>query len=133
MESTINKAVLISQPFDIPEIDSISFGCNSLDYNKNLLPYTHHLFIFANPRSGDQAAAKFISPKFETFRVAFSQKEVDIIKSQQRNNKAKMQFAKPYKADVQTEVSELENGEKEIIAFCQINNVTDQKSRDRCE
>jgi len=64
-------------------------------------------------------------PKFETFKVAFSQKEIDIIKSQQRKNKTNIMFAKPYKAEMQTEVSELENGENEIIAFCQINNVTD--------
>ena len=44
-----------------------------------------------------------------------------------------MQFAKTYKATVQTEVSEYEEGEKAIIAYCFINNVTNQKSRDRCE
>jgi hypothetical protein len=38
-----------------------------LEENKHLERFTHHFFFFANPRSGDQTAAKFLHPDFNTF------------------------------------------------------------------
>lgn len=41
----------------------------------NLQEYSHHFYLFANPRSGDRTALKFINPKFHQFRVVFTKDE----------------------------------------------------------
>ena len=41
----------------------------------NMEAYTHHIYFFANPRSGDQTALKFINPKFHQFKVVFNKDE----------------------------------------------------------
>ena len=42
--------------------------------------------MFANPRSGDQAAAKFLHPDFDTFQVQFTEKEVQLYNLRSRGN-----------------------------------------------
>jgi len=37
--------------------------------------YSHHVYFFANPRSGDRTALKFINPNFHQFKVVFSKDE----------------------------------------------------------
>ena len=41
--------------------------------------YSHYLFFFANPRSGDQAAKKFLTPKKErSFNMKFEDRGINL-------------------------------------------------------
>ena len=90
-----------------------------LETNKYLEQFTHHLFIFANPRSGDQAAAKFLHPEFDTFKVTFTEQEISVFNAAQRGKKSESQV----KASDITQP---------VTARCFIFNVTQKAGRENC-
>ena len=81
--------------------------------------------MFANPRSGDQAAAKFIHPDFDTFQVQFSEKEVSLFNIRFRGQV-------PNTPGLAEETKDADSADP-VRALCFIFNVTEKKGREKCD